>query len=397
MGTSNIIVFVPPALFGIVAIAFLLLWRTGMITSWHWAAGFAQTALGFVLSTFSTQPMFDAFSSGMVFIGAAYCYGSGLLTHFDAPRLREARSCLVAVYAPILAYLVFIEQSLVWQLFLTDAAFALLLGIAVVAVVRHAERRIDIALVAASGVVVVDSVLRTVFFTFFTDASNDLGDFAHSAYNLAVHVSTITVCMVFPFTALGAIASAAIERHRHEAETDHLTGLLNRRGFGIAIERDHANRVPVGVALLFDIDRFKQVNDSHGHDVGDQVIIKLAEVLEQTVGASGYLARAGGEEFIAFLPRLSLEDGTTVANLIRISFEQRDWKRFGFDRAVTVSGGVAKVVFGRDTLKDAFRSADDALYAAKASGRNRVVAADSAEGLAGDETITLPMRPRSVA
>lgn len=217
MGASNIIAYVPRALFSIVALAFLMLWRTGMITSWHWAAGFAQTALGFVLSTFSIQPMFDAFSSGMVFIGASWCYGSGLLIYFDAPRLRAARTGLIVIYTPTLAYLVFVEQSLVWQLFLTDVGFALMLGMAVSAVARRAARRIDMALVAASGIVVLDSVLRTAFFTFFTDSSNSLGDFAHSAYNLAVHVSTISVCMVFPFTALGAIASAAIERHRKEA------------------------------------------------------------------------------------------------------------------------------------------------------------------------------------
>ena len=79
-------VYVLPVLFNIVALTFFCLWQTRVISSWHWAAGFVQTALGFVLSTFSTHPMFDAFSSGMDFIDAAYCYGSGLLSHFDAPQ-----------------------------------------------------------------------------------------------------------------------------------------------------------------------------------------------------------------------------------------------------------------------------------------------------------------------
>lgn len=133
MGASNIIVYVPPMLFSIVAIAFFLLWRLRIITAWQWSAGFAQTAIGFVLSTFSIQPIFDAFSSGLVFIGAAYCYGTGLLAHFGASRQRRLRLALVAVYIPVLSYLVFVEQGLIWHLFLVDTAFALLLGIAVYA------------------------------------------------------------------------------------------------------------------------------------------------------------------------------------------------------------------------------------------------------------------------
>ncbi|KQS75625.1 hypothetical protein ASG25_19930 [Rhizobium sp. Leaf384] len=376
MGASNLVVYVPPLLFNIVAVTFFCLWRAGLTPSWHWAAGFAQTALGFVLSTFSLHALFDAFSSGMVFIGAAYCYGSGLMIHFGARRHRVARRGLVVVYTPILAYLVFIEQSLVWQLFLTDAAFAVLLGIAVVTVVPRASRRIDIGLVAASTVVVFDSVLRTTFFTFFTESSDQLGDFANSGYNLAVHISTITVCMIFPFTALGAIVSKAIERHRNDAEKDHLTGLANRRGFEKAIERTFGSGTPSGTALVFDIDHFKQVNDTFGHATGDRTIVLLAEVLRQTVGASGHIARTGGEEFVAYLPSASPSDGLAVGNLVRVSFEHADWARLGMDRAVTVSAGAAPVTEGPQALDTAFDLADRALYAAKSTGRNKVVSSE---------------------
>lgn len=371
MAETYIITYVPPTLFSIVAVAFLLLWRLKVITSWHWSAGFAQTALGFVLSTFSIQPMFDAFSSGMIFIGAAYCYGSGLLSHFCGTQLRVLRRWIVALYTPPLAYFVFVEQSLVRQLFLTDAVFALLLGVAVIAVTKNASRPVDKALVGASAVVVLDSVLRTAFFTFFTDSSDNLGDFANSTYNLAVHVSTITVCMIFPFTALGAIASAAIDLHREEAETDPLTKLLNRRGFEKALERDFESEIPSGCALVFDIDHFKHVNDSYGHALGDQVIVVLATILKQQVGRSGYLARVGGEEFIALLPDISENEGERIANLVRATFEAHDWSVIGV-APVTVSGGMSHLKPGPRRVETAFLEADAALYVAKANGRNRV-------------------------
>ncbi|TDW25623.1 hypothetical protein [Rhizobium gallicum] len=192
LGASNIIVYIPPSLFSIVALAFLLLWYLNIGPTLQWSAGFAQTAVGFVLSTFSIEPSFDAFASGLVFIGAAYCYGSALLAHFKAPALHVQRTLFVSLYTIVLCYLVFVKGSLVSQLFLTDAGFAFLLGMAVCFVWRKASRPIDVALVVTTVIVVLDSVVRTTFFTFFTTSSDDFGDFANSAYNLAVHVSTIT-------------------------------------------------------------------------------------------------------------------------------------------------------------------------------------------------------------
>ncbi|MDW9928052.1 diguanylate cyclase [Sinorhizobium medicae] len=374
MGTSSIIVYVPPTLFSIVSLAFLLLWHLKIISDWQWSAGFAQTAAGFVLSTFSIEPSFDAFSSGLIFIGAAYCYGSGLLTHFGAPRMRRGRCLFVVAYTLVLAYVVFVQQSLVYQLFLTDAAFAFLLGTAVLTVARRASRPVDIALVAASAVVVLDSVARTTFFTFFTTSSDSLSDFADSAYNLAVHVTTITVCMFFPFRALGAIASAAIERHREDAERDPLTGLLNRRGFDKVLENRPCTEAVPGAAMVCDIDHFKRINDCYGHSVGDKVIVAIANDFERAVGPAGYVARIGGEEFAAFIPGATLQEASVLANMLRISFGAREWADVGISNGVTVSIGVSDVTFEDRALEYALLRADGALYSAKSAGRNAVVA-----------------------
>lgn len=82
MGESSVIVYVPPVLFGLVAVTFIVLWRHKIVTNWQWGAGFGQTALGFSLSTFPIEPIFDAVASGMIFIGAAYCYSSAVFEHF---------------------------------------------------------------------------------------------------------------------------------------------------------------------------------------------------------------------------------------------------------------------------------------------------------------------------
>jgi diguanylate cyclase (GGDEF)-like protein len=377
MGTSNIIVYVPPTLFCIVALAFLLLWQMKIFSAWQWSAGFAQTALGFVLSTFSIEPVFDAFSSGLVFIGAAYCYGSALLAHFGVQQMHRERGLFVLAYTLVLAYLVFIEQSLVYQLFLTDMGFAALLGLAVCMAARKASRPVDIALVVASAVVVLDSVSRATFFTFFTASSDNFADFANSAYNLAVHVSTITVCMIFPFTALGAIASAAIERHREDAERDPLTGLLNRRGLEHAVAKRPRSELPSGAIMVCDIDHFKRINDNYGHAVGDKVIAALAQDLQRAFGGSGYVARVGGEEFIVFVPSVTLQDASTLANAVRISIGERNWAETGVIGGITVSIGLSEVIPEDHALEHAFLRADSALYKAKTGGRNAVAVLDA--------------------
>ncbi|MFN7103704.1 MAG: GGDEF domain-containing protein, partial [Pseudorhizobium sp.] len=189
---------------------------------------------------------------------------------------------------------------------------------------------------------------------------------------LSVHVTTITVCMFFPFSALGAIGYAALERYRSAAETDELTGLLNRRGFKQALEREFRTSTMRGSIIVCDIDHFKRVNDSYGHAIGDKVIGCLAADMREVIGDLGYTARYGGEEFVAFLPKAAITDATALAHSLRISFVSRQWLPWGIGEKLTVSCGVSLMTEKDTALEAAFERADGALYAAKAAGRNRV-------------------------
>lgn len=294
------------------------------------------------------------------------------MAHFRVQTRRAPRLVFLSVYSGLLALCVYWQQSLVAQLFLTDAGFALLLGWSVCLVVRKASRPIDIALVVTTSIVVLDSVVRVIFFTFFTNSSNDFGDFASSFYNLEVTVTTITICMFFPFTALGASATAAIERHRQAAETDELSGLLNRRGFWDAMSNNFGRSTPQGSVIVFDIDHFKRVNDTYGHSVGDRVIRSLAQEISRLIIPFGHAARFGGEEFVAFLPRSSVAEARAIAELVRASFAAKDWRTHGLTYTATISCGVSFKEAEAD-LGQAIDRADAALYAAKAGGRNRVM------------------------
>ncbi|GGR60533.1 hypothetical protein GCM10008959_23080 [Deinococcus seoulensis] len=149
---------------------------------------------------------------------------------------------------------------------------------------------------------------------------------------------------------------------------DPLTGLLNRRGFDAQVRAARAVRAG-GSLLVLDVDAFKPINDRFGHAVGDQVLELIGRVLLEHVPGGGVAARWGGEEFIVFTP--DNEDGAArLAETVRAAVAATPWN----DLRVTVSIGVS----GWDAaqaMQHAFLRADDAMYAAKAAGRDRVVRA----------------------
>ena len=169
------------------------------------------------------------------------------------------------------------------------------------------------------------------------------------------------------------------ENLREAAEHDFLTGLFNRRQFlKIAEQRIAAGREsgkPTFVAIA-DIDRFKRFNDGHGHACGDAVLRHVSALLSNALGPDHLLARCGGEEFYVMLDCESDTQAEEILNAVRLRLAGAplDWN--GEELRVTVSFGVASLVTGEDDVLAVLSRADEALYAAKHCGRNRVERAD---------------------
>lgn len=190
------------------------------------------------------------------------------------------------------------------------------------------------------------------------------------------------------------LASIAIERQRaraeleHQARTDFLTGLPNRRRlFEVAeaeLKRALRYRRPFSV-LMVDVDRFKDVNDEHGHDGGDLVLQTVAEVLRETARSVDTVARLGGEEFAVVLPEASELGAIESAERLRVAIEHARTETTGGDAVqVTVSIGVASLDDEVADLESLFARADRALYLAKKGGRNRVCSAGGLESAWAD-------------
>lgn len=157
------------------------------------------------------------------------------------------------------------------------------------------------------------------------------------------------------------------------ATTDQLTELLNRRGFDLlanqAIQEARRNPSPL-CALLLDLDNFKDLNDSHGHLAGDEVLRGFANKLRDNLRQSDIICRWGGEEFILLLKDTSLEQARLLAEKVRQQTEQGNFSYQGISLHITTSIGLAEL-HPDDSLSELLARADGALYRAKQSGRNR--------------------------
>ncbi len=166
------------------------------------------------------------------------------------------------------------------------------------------------------------------------------------------------------------------------ASHDALTGLLNRRAILEQLNSDVVRATRYGNELsvvIFDVDHFKQVNDTYGHHAGDRVLRELAEVTQQVVRVTDFVGRYGGEEFLLVLPMTNLHSAEELAERLRkriegILIEEVSEPRYSI--GVTISLGVASLTPDRQDPAEIVRVADEALYRAKHEGRNRVCTAD---------------------
>ncbi len=178
------------------------------------------------------------------------------------------------------------------------------------------------------------------------------------------------VCGVLSLIVGHAMHHLTVSRAEFEklSRTDMLSGLLNRRAFTEALEKidDDASLV------IFDVDRFKAINDRFGHGSGDAVIIAVSEILASAFDAPSVVARLGGEEFGVIVSGGDVEERLERIDSVKAQIARSPIAADGCNIAITISAGIADLVPGRQ--KEAvFASADKALYLAKALGRNRVV------------------------
>lgn len=199
-------------------------------------------------------------------------------------------------------------------------------------------------------------------------------------YGLITIVHAISLAMIM----VSMTKERAELEQRGFALVDPLTGALNRRAFldqsVRLMRRRRFGNEPIGL-LVVDLDHFKSINDQYGHTVGDRVLIGFTDLVRKTIRPTDYFYRMGGEEFCCLLPEASLEQAHQIAERVRLATAGHVFEAQGHTLGITISVGVASSEHMGHDIDAMFASADSAVYAAKARGRNRTVVAGSMLGM----------------
>ncbi|MNQ32277.1 putative diguanylate cyclase YdaM [compost metagenome] len=200
-----------------------------------------------------------------------------------------------------------------------------------------------------------------------------------SRFQMIFYIYMSTLATILPPSIVWLVLRRLTDNLRDMAARDPMTDLLNRRGLLEALQRYFkARNAAPAYLLLMDVDHFKLINDTHGHQAGDEVICHVADLLRATVRRGDLTGRIGGEEFVAICLETDIEGVMNLAERLRASVESHAIKdaASGHLLRCTVTIGISPHFHGADGLEDALRQADAALYRGKSAGRNRIESAD---------------------
>jgi diguanylate cyclase (GGDEF)-like protein len=275
------------------------------------------------------------------------------LATIDARIRRSARPERVVARS-----LLFTLGQIVWVVAGTGGPASPFLPLLVIPAAQTAVRFRATVVIVALGITAV--VLAGVCFVVDADATLD-----HPAAPIAV------IALLVNVVAIVSSLQAAEMRHRDDAALDPLTGLLNRTGLEVRF-RELSEQAAFGggnlCVVLVDVDDFKRINDTEGHNRGDAVLRALARQLRAELRAFELVYRLGGEEFLVILGDVEISAGAAIAERLRRRVAAAPLAGC----AVTISIGVSAAHGGGVDWERLYREADDALYAAKAAGRNAV-------------------------
>ncbi|MBE0614306.1 MAG: GGDEF domain-containing protein [Burkholderiales bacterium] len=346
-------------------------WGIGMLL---FAAGMAGIALrGAVPDVLSI-----VLANGLIL--AAFPFVMRSVRPETAPAVFAFGWLVIGAAVLAIAYFTFLQPTTRIRIVIVSLALAILVVYPVIALLAAAKesgraRRFTAACMGGIGLAMLVRAALTVVW----------GANQNFLASNAVQFGSLLLFGIFIVLSTLGVIWIEIEKLRAElarlAMIDPLTATLNRRAFMLEYERELSRcaREKTGLALaIFDLDHFKDVNDTHGHLVGDEVLRRVADVLRASLRGHDVLGRYGGEEFVLLMPGADAAAAQAGTERVRLAVGERPIEVGRLSIPVMLSAGVA--VFGIDgsDQETLLRSADAALYRAKRGGRNRVVAAHTA-------------------
>jgi diguanylate cyclase (GGDEF)-like protein len=345
-----------------------------------WSLGTVVSGTGLLaLGLFGPKPPLPIGSVAATLIIAGYIMVLESIRRFNGKAAAKARiAWLTLAFAAIFGIAVYMGANLSQRASIVSFALSLCAGFSGWQVFRGGKQE---PLRARLPMAVIFAVMAAILVTraslpLLHPAISDAESFYDPLHGVVPLVnSIIVVCL-----SIGVIMMANEQvsgRYRKHAQTDELTELPNRRFFLEQAERRSRAADGTGATcciLMMDLDHFSEVNESFGHAGGDQALVAFARLLREQLRPMDLVGRYGGEEFCALLPDVGMIEATRVANRLREAVAGRVIEMRGRALRITISIGVAPLRDG--DLRASIRSADEALYQAKALGRDRVISSD---------------------
>ena len=375
-----------PAIFVSAAVAFLLLYSHDrrQPAALRLAGGYFFAAIGYsliMLGDGDTPKAYQAIVQSSLFVSHFFLvWGVASLYGRKFPRLFFALAVMIAA-GPIIYS--FAQPSLFWLRVAGASGFIVLVDLMCgVLVWRARSHRVDCIIAAIFIIQAALTLVRTS--QLLLPGAEPLTRESFFGSHLATSMQTMNAmfAIIIGLAMFARTSVTLVMRLNRLAETDPLTGLLNRRAFEAKVSalRTAAAPLPTGL-IICDIDNFKRVNDTHGHDVGDVALCSVANLLQKLSGEASICARLGGEEFCILLPEANADITRLAATQLRIAIESQRISSPSGVLKLTASFGYCEVG-PEDDFRFAMARTDAAVYQAKADGRNLVRLATSARGAA---------------
>lgn len=372
---STILEWSIPLAFWLSGIAFFILSRFGF-DSRRWASAFCLLGTGYGLMTIQLGhwSVIKPLVEDLFFLAGAGAMTAALSHRFHVPPGWRTKGMIVLAALGSAAYFLTVHHSARLETLAIQTGCALMLCTALLARRATPLSKGDRVLRVTFSIVCATLLLQCVGYLFAPEAGPVAGAWRATIWGFLIQLTGGIIAIGLTFAILLAVSLDVIDRLRLVSQTDALTGVLNRRGMEEACMRlGKSARGKTHLAIVIaDLDYFKEINDSFGHEAGDMVIVRMAQLLKLAAGARGEAGRTGGEEFAVIVQDHDLQAAVALANRVRNAFAHIVWPFDPSGSGRTASFGIA--IFGADdTYAGVMARADAMLYLAKRSGRNRVM------------------------
>ncbi|MCC2653298.1 MAG: hypothetical protein K0Q60_3464 [Microvirga sp.] len=379
MSGNQLIAFLSPTI-GLIFTAFLLpLWLNNRSRSY-----IPYFVVAFVLYTLATSSQLflvpgdtgrTAPITSIFYLSCIVLLTEGCLKRRNRDTSYRLTAAICGVSLIGVCYYYFADRNLITRIYILSVGCGLLFAIAAYRLRPSRDScLVDKAIFWIFLLMSAQIFLRPLLIGRPGDANIDPDAFRTSPFWLALQFSLVVSAVVMGLTLLGAIFTEITADLKQQSTIDALTCVYNRRGFdeeaSRAIKTGGSNPISL---VVCDIDHFKAINDTQGHPRGDRVLKELALLLSAQTRESDLVGRIGGEEFAVLLRGCTPQEAVSYSERVRGLFEETGSSALRGSSTITASFGIADHISG-ETLRELMSRADQQLYAAKRSGRNRVCA-----------------------